>query len=206
MPLTLRTAPARLPSRTTARAGSRRPGFTIIELAVTLAIAAIFAAMALPAIDFNRFRMDANARFVQNQLLGARSRAVQRNTQVLVELFFDRGQVRIVDDTSASGAWESPETEVYATLSNGMQFVVPPTTIDAATPYYATGAGVTIGTGSRPVLIFYPNGSTSGDAVVYLGSPKARLEDNRAIKISGATSKMYFYRMTANGTWALSEM
>mgnify|MGYP002631184136 CR=1 FL=1 len=205
MPLTLRTAPAAhaaLPSRST----PRRLGFTIIEVAMVLGIAAIFAAMALPAIDFNRFRMDANARYVQNQLLGAQARAVQRNTQVLVEIFYDRGQFRIVDDTSASGAWESGESRIYGTLSNGMQFVIPPSTIDSVTPNYATGAGITIGAGSRPILIFYPNGSSSGDAVIYLGSPKARLQDNRAIKITGATSKMYFYRMTAAGTWALSEM
>lgn len=206
MQSTSRTAPAASSIARPSRTNARRRGFTIIEMAVVLAIASIFAALALPVIDFNRFRMDANARYVQNQLLGAHSRAVQRNTQVLVELFYDRGQLRIVDDTSASGAWESPETQVYGTLSNGMQFVIPPTTIDSATPYYATGSGVTIGAGNRPILIFYPNGSSSGDAVIYLGSPKARAQDNRAIKVSGATSKMYFYRMTANGTWALSEM
>lgn len=170
-----------------------------------LGIAAIMAALALPAIDFNRYRMDANARLVQNQLLWAQSRAVQRNMQVIVELYYDRNQFRIVEDSNASGNYTNGEQVFWNTLVERMKFVTPPSTIDAATPYYATGAGVTL-SGSYPQLIFYPNGSSSGDAVIYLGSPQGRVRDNRAIKISGATSKMYFYRMRPDGTWSLSEL
>ena len=57
-------------------ASIRRTGFTIIEVAITLGVMAIMAALALPAIDFNRYRMDANARLVQNWLMSAQSRAV----------------------------------------------------------------------------------------------------------------------------------
>ena len=180
-------------------------GFTVVELAMTLGIASIVAAMAIPSIDFNRIRMDANARLVQNQLLWAQSRAVQRNMPVLVELNHTGGQIGIIDDSTESGAWESGETRIYRTLIESMQFVTPPSTIDAATPYYATGSGITLVSG-RPMLTFYPNGSASGDAVIYLGSPRARPQDNRAIKITASTSKMYFYRMGANGVWGLSEM
>ncbi len=189
------------------RTTARRPGFTIIELAITLAIAAIVAAMALPAVDFNRMRMDSNARLVQNWMLGAQSRAVQRNMQVLVEVFYERKQIRIIDDSTADGSWTSGENRVYYTLSEGMSFVTPPSTIDGATPYYATGSGISLNSAqNHPQLRFYPNGSTSGDAVFYLGSPQGRLKDNRAIKVTGSTSKMYFYRMRPDGTWTLSEM
>lgn len=192
-----------LPMRTT----PRRPGFTIIELAITLAIAAIVAAMALPAVDFNRMRMDSNARLVQNWFLGAQSRAVQRNMQVLVEVYYEQNQVRIIDDSTADGAYTSGETQSAQTLSEGMKFVTPPSTIDGATAYYATGTGISLsGAQNHPLIKFYPNGSTSGDAVFYLGSPQGRLKDNRAIKVTGSTSKMFFYRMRPDGTWALSEM
>jgi prepilin-type N-terminal cleavage/methylation domain-containing protein len=195
------------PMRNKSRRSARRAGFTIIEVAITLGVMAIMAALALPAIDFNRYRMDANSRLVQNWLLSAQSRAVQRNVQVLVEVFYDRNQIRMVDDANADGQWTSGETRVYHTLSEKMKFVTPPSTIDAVTPYYATGAGISLSTsGNRPILIFYPNGSSSGDAVFYLGSPNARNEDNRAIKITAATAKMRIYRMGANGVWGLSEM
>ncbi len=174
---------------------------------MVLGIVAIFAALALPSIDFNRFRMDAAARLVQNQLLWAQSRAVQRNMQVLVELYYDANQFRIVEDSTANGSYTVGEQNFRRTLPDAMKFVTPPTTIDGQTAYYATGTGVSYnGAQLYPTLIFYPNGSSSGDAVVYLGSPKARLQDNRAIKISGATSKMYFYRMNSAGVWTLSEM
>lgn len=183
----------------------RRGGFTIIEVAIVLGIAAIVAAAALPAVDFNRFRMDASARFVQNKLLWAQSRAVQRNMQMLVEIAYDRNQLRIVEDSTANGSYTAGEQYFYTTLPEGMKFVTPPSTVDGQTASYATGAGISLD-GSYPALIFYPNGSSSGDAVIYLGSPRGRTQDNRAIKISAATSKMYFYRMRPDGTWALSEM
>jgi prepilin-type N-terminal cleavage/methylation domain-containing protein len=193
--------------RNKSRRSAHPAGFTIIEVAITLGVMAIMAALALPAIDFNRYRMDANARLVQNWLLSAQSRAVQRNVQVLMEVFYDRNQIRMVDDADADGQWTNGETRPYFTLSENMKFVTPPTTIDGATPYYATGAGISLSTtGNRPILIFYPNGSSSGDAVFYLGSPKGRKEDNRAIKVTAATAKMRIYRMGANGVWGLSEM
>jgi prepilin-type N-terminal cleavage/methylation domain-containing protein len=188
------------------RARARR-GFSIIELAVALGIGAILTALALPSIDFNRFRMDSNARLVQNKLLWAQSRAVQRNMQVLVEMYYARAQFRIVEDSTADGLYTNGERVSWTTLSEAMKFATPPTTIDAVTPFYATGAGISNpGDGTYRTMIFYPSGSSSGDAVIYLGSPRARLQDNRAIKISGATSKMYFYRMGPDGVWRLSDM
>lgn len=193
--------------RNKARRTAGQTGFTIVEVAITLGVMAIMAALALPAIDFNRYRMDANSRLVQNWLLAGQSRAVQRNVQVLVEVFYDRNQIRMVDDADADGQWTSGETRVYYTLSENMKFVTPPSTIDGATPYYATGAGISLSTtGNRPILIFYPNGSSSGDAIFYLGSPNARNEDHRAIKVTAATAKMRVYRMGANGVWGLSEI
>lgn len=202
--------PNKLPPTQPRPAGARprrRPGFTIVEMAIALGIAAILAALALPAIDFNRYRMDANARLVQNRLIWAQSQAVQRNMQILVQLYYDANQFRIVEDSTADAAYTNGERVYYTTLAEGMKFVTPPTTVDGATPYYATGAGVTtFGTGNYPQMVFYPTGSSSGDAVIYLGSPRGRPQDNRAIKVTGATSKMSFYRMGSDGVWRLSEM
>jgi len=163
--------------------------------------------MALPAVDFNRLRMDASSRFVQNRLIWAQSRAIQKNMQLVVEMYYDRSQFRIVEDADASGTYTNGETAHWTTLPESMKFATPPTTIDGSTAYYATGAGITKnGAEEYPALIFYANGSSSGDAVIYLGSPRCATEDNRAIKVTGSTSKMSFYRMGANGTWGLSEL
>lgn len=182
-----------------------RDGYTIVEVAVALGIAAILAALAMPAVDFNRYRMDANARLVQNQLMNSQQRAVQRNMPVLVIMDFNRSQFRIVEDSTGDGAYTAGERQYYNSLALGMRFARPPATIDGAAPAYATGAGISL-TGSYPTLTFFPNGSSSGDAVIYLGSPRGRRQDYRAIRVAAATSKMYFYRMRPDGTWALSEM
>lgn len=183
-----------------------RPGFTIVELAIAIGIAAIMAAMALPVIDFNRYRMDANARLVQNVLLGAQQRAVQRNVPVLVILDNWRAQFQLADDLNGDGVMSPTEIVTYISVAEGMNFETPPTTIDGqATATYGTGPGVTMFVG-YPMLTFFPNGTSSGDAVVYLGSRQGRLQDFRAIKMTAATARMYFYRMRADGTWALSEM
>jgi hypothetical protein len=57
-----------------------------------------------------------------------------------------------------------------------------------------------------PTVTFYPNGSTSGDVVIYVGSSSGRLTDMRALHITGATAKVKFYRMQSDGTWKLADM
>ncbi|MCC7195190.1 MAG: GspH/FimT family protein [Gemmatimonadaceae bacterium] len=176
----------------------------MIELAITLGVAAILAALALPAIDFNRYRMDANARLVQNTLLWAQTRAVQRNMDVLVQFDYDRSRFRIVDDSTGDGAFTSGEVESYRQLAEGMRFAIPPSTIDGQTRAYATGAGITVP--GYPTIVFHPNGSSSGDAVIYLGSPRGRTQDYRAVKVTASTAKMTTYRMRSDGAWSRSEL
>jgi hypothetical protein len=95
-----------------------------------------------------------------------------------------------------------------------VKFAIPPSTIDGAYPYYATGPGLTYlnATGQTttcmtcPTLTFYPNGSSSGDVVVYVGSGKSQQKQAfRAVQIFGSTSKVYMWRMQSDGTWKQSD-
>ena len=78
--------------------------------------------------------MDANARLVQNRLIWAQSQAVQRNMQILVQLYYDENQFRIVEDSTTAAAYTNGERVHFTTLAEGMRFVTPPTTVDGATP------------------------------------------------------------------------
>ena len=218
MPATPSTCFARRPSCAAPalpHTGDHR-GFTIIEMAIAMGVIAILAAIALPNIDFNRFRMDANARNVQNQLIAAQYTAVQRNRPVIVSFMYNQDQFRLVVDLNSDGIWNSStETRQWRTLSEGAKFVRPPRTIDGASRYYATGPGLSYidATGQSstcnncPTFTFFPNGSTSGDVVVYLGSKTSpRPEDNRAVQIYGATSKVHIWRMQPNGNWTESNL
>lgn len=185
-----------------------RSGWTMIEMSIVLGIIAILAAIALPNINFAGYRMDANARTVQNQFIAQQLTAVQKNMPVIVTIVYDQGHLTITEDANSNGVADPGEYTYNRTLVEGAQFVIPPTTIDSATAYYATGPGLTYlnQTYLYPTVTFYPNGSTSGNVVIYIGSTANRLTDMRAISITGATSKMHFYRMASDGTWRLAEM
>lgn len=185
-----------------------RRGWTMIEMSIVLALVAILVAIALPNIDFARYRMDANARTVQNQFIAQQLAAIQRNMPIIVTIVYDQGHLTITEDANSNGVPDANEYTYNRALVEGAQFITPPVSIDSATPYYATGPGLTYlnQTYLYPTVTFYPNGSTSGDVVVYIGSTAGRLTDMRALQITGATSKVKFYRMMADGTWKLADM
>jgi prepilin-type N-terminal cleavage/methylation domain-containing protein len=185
-----------------------RRGWTMIEMSIVIAVVVLLAAIALPNIDFARYRMDANARTVQNQFIAQQLTAIQKNMPVIVTIVYDQGRLAITEDANSNGIADSTEYTYNRTLVEGAQFVIPPVSIDSATPYYATGPGLTYlnQTYMYPTVTFYPNGSTSGDVVIYIGSTAGRLTDMRALQIVGATSKVKFYRMASDGTWHLADM
>jgi prepilin-type N-terminal cleavage/methylation domain-containing protein len=185
-----------------------RRGWTMIEMSIVLALIAILVAIALPNIDFARYRMDANARTVQNQFIAQQLNAISKNMPMIVTIVYDQGHLTITEDANSNGLADANEYTYNRALVEGAQFIKPSVTIDGATPYYATGPGLTYlnQTYLYPTVTFYPNGSTSGDVVIYIGSTAGRLTDMRALQITGATSKIKFYRMTSDGTWHLADM
>ena len=185
-----------------------RNGWTMFEMAIVVGLIAILAAIALPNLNFSRYRMDANARTVQNQFIAQQLTAIQKNMPVMVTIVYDEGHLTITEDANSNGVADAGEYTYNRTLVEGAQFIIPPVSIDSATPYYATGPGLTYlsQTYLYPTVTFYPNGSTSGDVVIYIGSTAGRLTDMRALQITGATSKVKFYRMASDGTWRLADM
>ena len=179
----------------------------MIELAIVMGVVAILAAIALPNISFSRMWLDSAAGTVQNNFMSTQSQTVQHNYPYILSFCFKRSQYRAVGDANSDGRYNTGETINWRTLPEGLQFVIPPSTIDGATAYYATGPGLSYINSSvcgytSPTLTFYPNGSSSGDVVVYVGSGKsARLQDYRALQVYGSTSKVYMWRMMKDGTW-----
>lgn len=80
----------------------RARGFTLIELAVTLSIVAVLAALAAPSLDSimtnSRFKTHANA--LQSSLLMARSESIKRRVRVVACKSADQ------ETCTTSGGWE----------------------------------------------------------------------------------------------------
>lgn len=166
---------------------------------LVVALLAIVAAMALPKISFLRYRQDANGRLVQRTLTVAQQRALTRNTNVLFVLDHAASRMRIVQDTNANGAVDGSEPWESWRLSEGAQFAIPTVTVDGATPYYATGPGVSTTT-AGPTITFYPNGAASGDALLYVGVLTGRSDALRAIEFAGSTGRTRLWRFR-EGSW-----
>jgi prepilin-type N-terminal cleavage/methylation domain-containing protein len=178
---------------------TRRPGYTIIEVALVLVLIAIMSAMAVPKISFLRYRQDANGRLVQKTLLAAQQTSMRGNTNVLFVVDYANARMRIVKDTNANGAFDASEFSTTQALDEGAKFAIPTTTVDGATAYYATGPGIST-TSAGPTITFYQNGSASGDAYIYVGVSSGRTDALRAIQFEGATGRSHLWRYLG-GAW-----
>jgi prepilin-type N-terminal cleavage/methylation domain-containing protein len=184
---------------------THRRGYTIIELMLVVALIAIMAAMALPKISLLRYRQDANGRLVQRTLTVAQQRALTKNTNVLFVMDYAASRMRIVQDTNANGAADAAEYwESWRLGEGGARFAIPTVTVDGATAYYATGPGVSTTT-AGPTITFYPNGSASGDAFVYIGVATGRSDALRAIEFAGSTGRTRLWRYL-EGSWRRDSM
>lgn len=166
---------------------------------MVLVLIAIMSAMALPKLKFMRYRQDANGRLVQRTLISAQQTSVQKNTNVLLVIDYSSSRMLVAQDTNANGAVDAAEYKVSWRLAEGAKFSIPTATVDGATAYYATGPGITT-TASGPTITFRPDGSASGDAIVYVGLPSGNPEALRAIELAGSTGRTRLWRYRA-GAW-----
>lgn len=190
------------------RARVRASGFTLLELLAVLTLIGLAAAAFGVRLDVWRYRMDGNARFVQNTLLGAQQIAVTQNVPVL--LLFDASAHRIglVRDLDGNRQMDATDPTVWKSLLDGGRFRDPPSTIDGALAVFATGPGMdAVTSAGLPRLVITPSGSiaptagqSTGDVIVYLGSPSGRASHARAVRVLGATVRSTAWSF-ASGAW-----
>lgn len=166
---------------------------------MVMALIGIVAAWAVTRITNSGYRMDSNIRMLQNVLIGAQQTAIQRNINVQVMFDALNDRVRILLDADGDGTVSASETVTYRGL-DGARFLTPSVSIDGAPEFYLTGPGV-IETGNplQRAINIAPNGALSGDVVLYIGTAANRLQDLRALAVTGATARTAFWsHMTGN--------
>lgn len=176
-------------------------GFTLVEILFVIALIGIVAGFAVTRVSFWGYRMDANIRLMQNVIIGAQQTAITKNVAVQVMFDANNHRLRILQDYNDNGVMDATDTVRYRPLADGAQLQSPPTTIDAVAAAYMTGAGV-VETGNplQRAIRIGPNGALSGDAVIYIGSPRRVAEDFRALTIVGATARTGFWS-NGGGSW-----
>jgi prepilin-type N-terminal cleavage/methylation domain-containing protein len=168
-------------------------GFTLVEVLITLALIAIVAGMAIPRLDFTKYRSDAAARLIRSTLQQAQRLAIQRQFDVVVSFDTVKNRMRTAEDANDDGTVASSERVTWRPLEEGSVFGKPPAGISGAVGGAVAGTGVKSIT-SMPSVVFHRDGAASGSIEIYITSKRQKSSDFRALQVTQSTGRVDWYR------------
>ena len=196
--MNVRTHPISCPRR---RASARRAGFTLIEVLVSIAIVSIVAAIVIPRIDVDRYKVQAAVRSVTSTLTYAQRLAVSLQSDVRVSFDSANSRLRMHEDIDNDGVMDPGERVTYTPLDNGVVFGLGPT------PAFTFGAAtfnLTRTQAGLPCVIFRRDGSASEYGGFYLNTIKAVANGDktktRAGEIIRSSGRVVWYSY-GTGAW-----
>ncbi len=178
------------------RRRSRR-GFTLLELTVVLIMIGIIAAMAVPRLNYEKYRADAAMRTVRTVLQGAQRNAIMRQTDVVVAFDITNKQMRIVEDANNNCIYDSGERSTTRPLEDGAHFAIPANGY-GSTPSSAVSGSNLCSMLGFPAVQFLRDGAASTSLDVYLTSSRGSAVDYRLVRVTMATGRTESFRY--NGT------
>jgi len=170
-----------------------RRGYTLGELLWVIVILSVIAGLALPRLDWMRYRLNAEVRNVSLQLGYAQRLAVslQHNVQVTI----DHGNRRLIVDEDANndGVFGAGERRRVVQLDDGINFE------QVTAPNLPAPAPST----ELTQIIYRRDGSADQSGVVFLNTQRAQNmnspADARALEIIRATGRAVAYKYTSAG-------
>ncbi len=181
---------------TTSRRRPRR-GFTLLELTVVLIMVGIIAAMAVPRLNYEKYRADAAMRTVRTILQGAQRNAIMRQTNVVVAFDIANKQMHIVEDANNNCTYDGGERSTSRPLEDGARFAIPAAGYGGTPSSAVTGSNLCSMLG-LPAVQFLRDGAASTSLDVYLTSSRGSAVDYRLIRVTMATGRTESFRY--NGT------
>ena len=171
-----------------------RRGYTLGELLWVIVILGVLTALAIPRLDWMKYRLNAESRNMSLQLTYAQRLAVslQHNVQVTI----DHGQRRLVVDEDANNdnTYSSNERRRVIQLDNGINFEKNGV---ANLPSPAP-------TNEVMVIVYRRDGSADQSGVIFLNTTRgvalSTNKDSRALEVARATGRATVYRYL-NSTW-----
>lgn len=179
--------------------------FTLIELLIVLAMIGIVAAMAVPRLDFTRYRVDSAMQGIGTTMLVAQRLAVTRQHDVIVKFDLPGAALIVHEDADNDGVVVAGERVRRFPLGEHIVFGrggAPPGPI----PGSGNEVTFTRRVGGMPAVVFHRNGSASEAGGFYLTSKRAVSSpgyetDARGVEVERGTGRVSWYRYTSSGKW-----
>ena len=175
----------------------RRPGFTLVEVAVVVLLAGLLAGLMLPRIDVGRYKADSVVTTVRSVLQQAQRASLVGQHDVIVSFDLSGNQVRLIWDANNNHDADPGERTTWTPLSSGNRFAVPPMGIHGAASKEVIGTNVRM-MGSMPTVTFHRDGSLSSEIEVYMSTVSAPVRW-RAVTVVQATGRTDWYRKSTTG-------
>lgn len=166
---------------------SRRSGFSMLELTVTIVIIGMMAAMALPKMDLARMRSDAVLRQISMICVQAQRTALAKQYNVLVAFDVANGRVRFVEDKNNSNTFDAGDRDTWTTLDPDVEFTSAPAALEGSTQP-VTFARPRLLDG-LPMVVFRRNGAASSDGVVFVTAKPSDPGATRGLTITQSTGR-----------------
>ncbi len=185
-----------------ARPWSRtRRGFTIIELAVVLIMVGIISGMAMPRLNYQRYRADAAARVTRAVLQTSQRAAIMRQTNMLIVFWVAGRRMFIIEDANNSYSHDPGERIRVRPLEEGATFVLPTAAVPGAPSPTSPVTGPNLSTvWGLPAVAFLRDGASSSDVNVYVCSARCPPENQRALILTQASGRTESWRHNGS-TW-----
>lgn len=171
-----------------------RGGYSLGELLWVIVILGVITALAVPKLDWMRYRLNAEQRNISLQLSYAQRLAVslQHNVQVTI----DNAQKRLIVDEDANndGTYTPNERRRVVQLNQGLNF-----TRNGVTDLPAPAP-----TNILTMIIYRRDGSADQAGVIFMNTDRGVVlgtnNDARALEVTRATGRAVTYKYL-NGSW-----
>jgi len=165
----------------------------MIEMLMVITIIGIVAAMAIPRLDYTRYRVDAGARLVSGTLQQAARTAVQKQHDVIVSFDVANQRIRIIEDRDNDPATLTGERVTTRALEEGVRFVDNPSPL-VPSEYRGVLISKLPNAAGLPSVTFHRDGAASSAVEVYVTSARGDAADRRAVTITKATGRADMHR------------
>lgn len=179
----------------------RSLGFSMIELLVTIAVVALLAAVAIPHINLEGYKVNGAVRGITSSLSYAQRLAVTLQSDVWVAFDSANSRLRVHEDVNNNGIVDNGERVTYTNLDDGVIFGI------GTTPAQAIGAATFNFTRTQnglPAVIFRRDGSASENGGFYLNTKRSLVTNDpnqtRAGEIVRSTGRVVWYSYSS-GAW-----